>query len=83
MADNTTQYSFLHGLQKAVVTASVFGLSLVAVFVASAYPDLNSQPVADVLVNAISSKLHMIFGTMTVGGLVALVINYLKVKFPS
>lgn len=70
-------YSFTKGLQKAVVGAAVAGLAISGAVLYAAFPDLANLSIADLL----ASQAHMIFGTVTIGGAITLVVNYIKVRF--
>ena len=70
-------YSFAKGLSKGFVHASIAGLGIVAAIVATNWPELYSTSVVDLL----SQYLKQILGTMTVGGILTIAVNYLKVKY--
>lgn len=72
-----TQYSYLKGFGKGLVGASIAGFSIVAFVLMTAQPDLYNTSVVDVVANS----LRQILGSMTVGGLITFVINYLKINY--
>lgn len=70
----TTNYSFLKGFGKGIVGAAIAGLAIVAYIASSAYPDIYNAPIADL----IYVNLKELLGSMTVGGLIAFIINFAK-----
>lgn len=72
MASN--KYSLAKGVEKSVINASVFGLSIVLAILAANYKELYDTPIVDILYRQLSPLL----GTMTVGGLMTFVLNWLK-----
>ena len=70
-------YSFAKGLGKGLVQASIAGLGVVAAIVATNWPELYNATVVDFL----TQYLKQILGTMTVGGILTIIVNYLKVKY--
>jgi hypothetical protein len=76
-------YSFTQGLQKSVVQASIFGLGAIATIAALAYPEVNNLPLANIIdatLVKVGLYLKEIVGTMTVGGVLALAVNWLKFR---
>ena len=74
---NMKQYSLFIGLQKVLVSAAIFAVTLTGYIIYASQPELGDQAVVDVL----SKYLEVIFGTMTINGLLAMIVNFLKVKF--
>lgn len=66
------QYSFAKGLKKGLLAVIVFAGALLAI----QFPELNDMS----LVDFISSNLKNLIGGLTVGGVITMIINYLKVK---
>lgn len=71
------QYSFIKGLQKAAVGAAIAGLAVTGAVLYSAFPDIANLSVADIL----AQQARVVFGTVTVGGLVTLGVNWIKVRY--
>ena len=73
------KYSFATGIVKALTQVSIFALSFIGVYVAINYKELNDSSVADV----VAAVFRNIFGSLTVGGLITLLVNYIKIKSQS
>lgn len=72
-----TTYSFIKGLEKGIVGAAIAGFSILGFILMSAYPEIYNKPVVDLL----AESMRQIMGSMTVGGVIAFVVNLIKIKY--
>lgn len=72
----TKSYSLVHGIIKSLKYAAFFGVGLTITVMFSNFEGVYNTQIVDIIYKYSSQ----IFGTMTVGGLLTFVYNYLKMN---
>ena len=70
-------YSFAKGFKKGLIQAVLAGAGISVTIIATNWPELYNTAIVDFL----AQNLTQILGTMTIGGVLTIVVNYLKVTY--
>ncbi len=73
------QYNFLKGFKKSLISLLVFFIPFAIDFLSQAYPYILQLRIEDIFIGFINKYLP-ILETLTIGGILSIILNYLKVQ---